>query len=66
MSVLKLELKEEHVKLLKQLRWSLNDNIICGVGNDGEETIPPFGENNIYEAIEQLHQNSDQRSGIQG
>jgi hypothetical protein len=52
MSVLKLELKEEHVKLLKQLRWSLNNNIICGVGNDGEETIPPFGENNIYEAID--------------
>lgn len=52
MSVLKLELKEEHVKLLKQLRWSLNDNIISGVGHDGEETKPPFGENNLYEAID--------------
>jgi hypothetical protein len=52
MSVLKLELKEEHVKLLKQLRWSVKDNVISGVGNDGEEFIPPFGENNIYEAID--------------
>lgn len=52
MSVLKLELTEQHVKLLKQLRWSIKDNIVIGVGNDGEEFIPPFGENNIYEAID--------------
>ena len=53
MSILKFELKEEHVKLIKQLRWSLNsENHIVAVGHDGVENIPPFGENNIYEAID--------------
>jgi len=52
MSVQRLELKEEHVKLLKHLRWSLKDGIVSGVGNDGEGSIPPFGEDNIYEAID--------------
>ncbi len=50
MSVLKLELKEEHLKLLKYLKWSVNNNIIVGVSND-EDSVP-FGENNIYEAID--------------
>jgi len=51
MSVLKLELKEEHVKLLKHLRWSLNpQNFIVGVSEEDEPA--PFGENNIYEAID--------------
>lgn len=50
MSVLKLELKEEHLKLLKFLRWSAKDNVIVGVS--GEEESVPFGENNIYEAID--------------
>ena len=53
MSLLKLEIKEEHVKLIKHLRWSLNtENQIVAVGHDGVENIPPFGENNIYEAID--------------
>ena len=53
MSVLVFELREEHVKLLKFLRWSINDkNIISGVDYDGDEPIPPFGENNIYDAID--------------
>lgn len=50
MSVLKLELKEEHLKLLKFLRWSVKDNVIQGISND-EEAVP-FGENSIYEAID--------------
>ena len=52
MSILKIEIKEEHLKLLKHLRWTMNNGIICGVGYDGEETVPPFGENNIYDAID--------------
>ena len=52
MSVITFELKEEHVKLLKHLRWSLKDNVIVGLGHDNEEYIPAFGENNIYEAID--------------
>ncbi len=53
MSVIKFELTEQHVKLLKHLRWSLSaDNHIIGLGHDGIEYVPPFGENNIYEAID--------------
>ncbi len=53
MSVINFTLKEEHVKLLKHLRWSVNrENIINAVGDDGEEIAPPFGENNIYDAID--------------
>jgi hypothetical protein len=52
MSILKFELKEEHVKLLKNLRWSMKDNLIVNMHNDTEEYVPPFGENNIYDAID--------------
>ena len=53
MSVLKFELKEEHVKLIKQLRWSFNsENQIVALGHDGVENLPPFGEDNLHEAID--------------
>jgi hypothetical protein len=53
MSVLVFELTEKHVKLLKHLRWSVNkENIISGVSDEGDEIAPPFGENNIYDAID--------------
>lgn len=53
MSVIIFDLKEEHVKLLKHLRWSVNtNNIISGVSDEGDEIAPPFGENNIYDAID--------------
>lgn len=52
MSVIKFELKEEHVKLLKNLRWSLKGGFIINMHNDGDDYIPPFGEDNMYEAID--------------
>ena len=52
MSVIKFELKEEHVKLLKNLRWSIKGNLIVNMHNDGDDYIPPFGENDLYEAID--------------
>ena len=53
MSVLKFELKEEHVKLVRQLGWSFNsEKQIVALGHDGVENLPPFGENNIYDAID--------------
>jgi len=53
MSALIFELKEEHVKLLKHLRWSLNENnIVSGVADEGDGVAPPFGEVDIYEAID--------------
>ena len=54
MSVIKFELKEEHVKLLKNLRWCVKDNFIVNMHNNGDEYVPPFGENNIYEAIDTI------------
>ena len=51
MSVVKFELKEEHVKLLKHLRWSKDkSNVIVGLADD-EDSVP-FGEDSIYEAID--------------
>jgi hypothetical protein len=53
MSSIKFELKEEHVKLLKNLRWSKDkNNIIVSVADEGDSIAPPFGENNLYEAID--------------
>jgi hypothetical protein len=54
MSVLKFELKEEHFKLLKNLKWGMNkDKIIIGVSKDEtDEFAPPFGEDNLYYAID--------------
>lgn len=53
MSALIFDLKEEHIKLLKNLSWSLNsDKIISGVADEGDEIAPPFGETNLYEAID--------------
>ena len=36
MSVIKFELKEEHVKLLKNLRWSLKGGFIINMHNDNK------------------------------
>ena len=53
MSALIFELKEEHVKLLKNLRWSVNkNNILSGVADEGDDIAPPFGEVNLHEAID--------------
>jgi hypothetical protein len=52
MSVLKFELREDHVKLLKHLRWSINkNNFIVGTEDETEDPAP-FGENNLYDAID--------------
>tara|TARA_R110000782_G_scaffold270273_1_gene370178 strand:+ start:3358 stop:3717 length:360 start_codon:yes stop_codon:yes gene_type:complete len=52
MSVLKLTITENHIRLIKQLRWSMKDGSIISQAHDGEEYVPVFGENNIYEAID--------------
>lgn len=51
MSVVKFELKEEHVKLLKHLRWSKDKNNLIVNISDDEDSIP-FGSDNLYEAID--------------
>lgn len=52
MSVLVQEVTEQHIKLLKHLKWSVNNKGFI-VNTEDEEIDPaPFGENNIYEAID--------------
>lgn len=52
MSVLKLTVTEDHIKLLRNLRWSEKEGTIVSLGHDGDDYIPPFGENNLYDAID--------------
>jgi hypothetical protein len=52
MSVVKFELKEEHVKLLKYLRWSKSKELIVNISDD-EDSVP-FGFDTIYEAIDTI------------
>jgi len=45
-------LTENHIKLLKHLKWSVNDKgFIVGTENEVEDPAP-FGENTLYEAID--------------
>lgn len=52
MSVIKLEITENHVKLLKHLRWSVNKKGFIVSTEDDEVDPASFGENNIYDAID--------------
>lgn len=52
MSIVKFELKDEHVKLLRQLSWSNSDDkkVIVSVEDVNEPLL--FNENNVYEGID--------------
>jgi len=52
MSVIKFELNDNHVKLLRQLKWSTStDNkTIVSVEDINEPLL--FNENNVYEAVD--------------
>jgi hypothetical protein len=52
MSVIKFELKQEHLDLLKNLRWSLLDGKFLVSTEDHENDTAPFGADDIYEAID--------------
>ena len=50
MALLKFELKENHIKLLKHLKWSLNENLLISKGDDNEEYgESPFGGDDLIE-----------------
>ena len=50
MALIKFELKENHIKLLKHLKWSLDTNFIVSKGNDNEEYgNSPFGGDDLIE-----------------
>lgn len=52
MSVIIFELKEEHVKLLKHLKWSMMDNNFIVSAEDIAEDTAPFGVDTLYEGID--------------
>lgn len=52
MSVIRFELKEEHIKLLKHLRWSLLYDKFIVSAEDIVEDTAPFGCDDIYEGID--------------
>lgn len=52
MSLTKFELKEEHVKLLKQMNWSLWESKFLVSVKDIKEDADPFGGNDIYESVD--------------
>ncbi len=51
MALLKFELTEDHLKLLKNLKWSLNENTNCleSIGFGEEYGSSPFGGDNMIE-----------------
>lgn len=52
MSVIIFELKEDHIKLLKGLKWGmLNNNFIVSAENIDEDPAP-FGCDNLYEGMD--------------
>ncbi len=52
MSVLTLDLKEEHLKLLRHLKWGLADKKFVISAQDVVEDMTPFGGDNIYDDID--------------
>jgi len=52
MSLLTLKITEDHLKLLKYLKWSINGKgFIVGTEDDTYDPAP-FGENNLYDAMQ--------------
>ena len=56
MSLIKFELKDDHIKLLKHIKWSMNSNTkmlttYAGTaeGDDVFESITPFGGDDLIE-----------------
>ena len=51
MALLKFELTEDHLKLLKNLKWSINENTNCieSIGSGDEHGKSPFGGDDIIE-----------------
>lgn len=52
MSIVKFELKQEHVDLLKNLKWGLLENKFIVSAEDITEDPAPFGMDDIYEGID--------------
>ena len=51
MSIIKFELKQEHLELLKNLKWSLSDQKLL-VSVENNEDLLPFGADDVYETMD--------------
>ena len=56
MALIKFELKENHIKLIKHLKWSMTqNNQILSRGNDNEEYgDSPFGGDDLFEDMDTI------------
>lgn len=56
MALIKFELKEDHIKLIKHLKWSMTqNNQILSRGNDNEEYgESPFGGDDLFEDMDTI------------
>lgn len=56
MALIKFELKEDHIKLIKHLKWSMTpSNQILSRGNDNEEYgDSPFGGDDLFEDMDTI------------
>jgi|DEB19_MinimDraft_2_1074335.scaffolds.fasta_scaffold36961_3 hypothetical protein len=56
MALIKFELKEDHIKLIKHLKWSMTqNNQILSRGNDNEEYgDSPFGGDDLFEDMDTI------------
>lgn len=52
MSLLKFHLKDQHIKLLKQMKWGLFEDKFLISAEDVINDSDPFGGNDIYESID--------------
>src|SRR3954464_814609 len=52
MSVIKFELKQEHIDLLKAMNWSLLSHKFIVSAEQPEEDVSPFGGDDLYEDID--------------
>jgi len=52
MSVLKFTLTDDHIKLIRNLRWDITDNKFIVSSEDYQDNVPIFGTDTVYEAID--------------
>lgn len=52
MSLIKFELKKEHIALLRSMRFSATEDFF--IANEKEGEYSPFGGDNIYEDMDQI------------
>jgi hypothetical protein len=60
MSVIIFELKDDHIKLLKGLRWGLLNNTFIVSTDEIDEDPAPFGCDSLYEGMDLILNGKDE------